>query len=200
MMFQKKCSVTFLAWLIFLADLTSLGAKAESVNGGKLYMECYSNGLLNLSAPNFRKHDDIEAPHDTTSEIIDVNPLIQSTDSSKENSLRTGSKVVKKTCGLLTIKISGGYFNANPEGANGGEDNYPVVSVFYGNTVLVGDYSLGFCDTEMPYNQNCKEKWASKITIYPTSTLSTGKIRVEVVREYTEQNDVSLVEDSGDKN
>lgn len=189
----------------------SVGAAAEgseSAWGGKLYMECYKNGLVNLSSPNFRDKMDLQAPPGTISEMIDVNALIRHDgDDNKGAPYRTGSNVVEKSCGPVHVKISGGYYNSNPQGANGGDDNFPVVSIRYGNTDLVDGYKIGGCTPgNWPNEPDCPEKWSPKITVYPKfsgerakSSPDYGKVHIEFERHYTEHKIISLTQGNGGK-
>lgn len=100
---------------------------------------------------------------------------------------RTGSQTASSPCGELTVSIQGGFYNANPQGEMGA-DNYAVVSIHQGKTLLVGPVAIGECEAGNPRYEvfaQCPRQWAATVRVYATPH-DSAPWRVELRHAYTE--------------
>ena len=93
-------------------------------------------------------------------ERIDTSSLIRH----NARGLRTGSKSVERRCGLVTIAISGDYFNANPAGRSGYGD-FAVITATINGKSLLAPIAIGACDASDDRWGRCPEDWATLVEI-----------------------------------
>ena len=112
---------------------------------------------------------------DWIAEVIDIGPLIKrSTATTVDGSpLRTGTSSLTRVCGEFTITVSGGYLNANPDGAEGLYE-LPMISISHQGGRHFATLTLGTCDATLSrysLTTECPRQWATDIsTLSPEST------------------------------
>lgn len=127
-------------------------------------------------------------------EEIKTSSLINLVDpAAPETSLRKDSKVLDKTCGELSVKITAGYLNKNQQGMLGGIV-YPVVSVSHKGKLLVDGLRIGNGQTcEQPDvvdKAACQKQWAKKASFLRDHQ----KFSVLLARDYVERQDITVKE------
>ena len=118
-------------------------------------------------------------------ERIDVGNLIKRSEEDAHGDVfRLGTATVGRTCGRLSIKISGGFYNANPQGEMGAAEDVPVVDIFDGDTHLAGPLAIGACGTRGRYDliADCPANWATQVKVFE----SQGRSVVHLTHEYEE--------------
>ena len=82
----------------------------------------------------------------TTVEWIDVGALIETAEENEDGDVwRTGSSSITRRCGKLTLEVSGGYFNANPQGEMGAAEDYALVEISDDSGNSTGRMAIGTC-------------------------------------------------------
>ena len=99
-------------------------------------------------------------------------------------SYRTGSQFTTQECGRLSVKVSGGFLNGNPQGELGAIE-YPIVQIFDGSTQIMAPTAIGTCESSngrYGYSVECPANWTTQITVFDFR----GKPSIHVVRTYEE--------------
>lgn len=119
-------------------------------------------------------------------EHVEISKLVtHSPEDKRGNVLRKGSSSITRPCGQLSVNISGGYFNANPQGELGAADDYPLVEVFAGDRKLAGPLAIGECTPSIARYSvfaACPVDWASQVRV----NLSGDRTVVLLRHEYEE--------------
>lgn len=96
---------------------------------------------------------------------------------------RTGSTRVTKECGELSLTVSGGFYNANPQGELGAMEDYAIVEILDSMGSTTGPMAMGSCDTNSPrqnYMVDCPQDW-----IFNAIAVSTDNgMKVHVNHQY----------------
>lgn len=98
--------------------------------------------------------------------------------------LRSGSRVLRRTCGALTVEFASGFLNANPMGELGALD-FPLVEIRRGRTTLLPRTGLEACEVTSGRFQligPCPERWARSIAL----TATDGGYRITLKRAFTD--------------
>lgn len=81
---------------------------------------------------------------------------------------KIGSKIHTEKCGRVTAKIKYGYVNPNYNGPSGADD-FPLVSIYYKNKILVFPTAMEACDVNDLEAKTavgpCHKSWAERIEI-----------------------------------
>jgi hypothetical protein len=99
-------------------------------------------------------------------ERINTGDLIQySPEDKKGNVVRTGSKTLKRECGIFKISIQGGFINEDPQGELGGDD-FPFVEISVNQKSETAKIFIGECNANIrrySYFSECPSNWATYI-------------------------------------
>ena len=102
-------------------------------------------------------------------EWIDPGDLIQYTKEDERGDVRrTGSTFIARRCGRLTIKVSGGYFNANPQGEMGAADDYAIVEILDDSGLTTGLLAIGNCIPSISrysFMVECPKDWVIQLEV-----------------------------------
>lgn len=142
--------------------VASTGARAE--DGPMLNIVCTGAGSVLVDGDPSRR-----AVRGDTQDIIDVRSLVIYEHVGKEAVRRRGARAVESKCGALTIAVSGGFYNENPEGELGAADDYAVVSVRAGEKQVMAPVAIGSCVEGNPrYERHapCPGGWAKRLEIH----------------------------------
>ncbi|HLO94261.1 MAG TPA: hypothetical protein VK195_08085 [Burkholderiaceae bacterium] len=124
-------------------------------------------------------------------EIIDIGPLIKRSDVStvQGSLLRTGSSSLTRICGEFTLTVSGGYLNANPDGAEGLYE-LPVISISHQGGKRFATLTLGTCDatfSRFSLTTACPQQWATDISTLSPESKDGSEPTLSLEHQYADQ-------------
>ncbi|KGQ19275.1 hypothetical protein LF41_2921 [Lysobacter dokdonensis DS-58] len=146
----------------------------------RIHCDATHSRLLLTAAPS-----PADRGSDMAVERIDVGNLIKVSEEDTHGDIRRlGTGTVGRTCGRVSIKISGGFYNSNPQGEMGAASDVPVVDIFDGDEHLAGPLAIGTCATRGRYEviAECPANWAKRVEVFE----SQGSVVVYLVHEYEE--------------
>lgn len=183
------------AALLLLSLVLAQAARGEDA-AGSVRLFCGADGThLELAVPGAelaQVDDPTSGPMRTPAraEWIDITGLASyGRQDQHGNVLRTGSRSVLRECGRFSVRISGGYYNANPMGELGAADDYPLVEILEGTRPLAVPIAMGACDpssARASYLAQCPDDWAARIEVYAPPRLPADQLRLELHHRYDE--------------
>lgn len=104
-----------------------------------------------------------------TSTEIDVGPLVRHKTDSKGDVWRTGTRSRRHRCGVHTVHVSAGFYNANPQGELGAAEDFAVIEIRNGARTVLGPLRIGTCTAGSPREERCPADWAESFEVYGAS-------------------------------
>lgn len=133
-----------------------------------LHMACHAQlSRIGLSV----EHATVNMPSEgTRRETIAVNELVEyGAPDERGRVYRTGQHTITRTCGRLTVRISGGYYNARVGGEMGAANDYAIIEVLEGTRHIAGPIAMGSCfagSARSSYMVPCPGDWAVTVTVF----------------------------------
>lgn len=122
----------------------------------------------------------------TRRETIAINDLVKYSEPDERGRVhRAGSNTIVRTCGRLTARVSGGFYNARVGGELGAADDYAIIDLFEGDRHIAGPIALGTCSTNIArysYMVPCPDDWAIRVLAFESS----GDFVVSLHHDYGE--------------
>ena len=145
---------------LLLAVIASPVAHASS---SMLRLQCdAASDTLRLSSADAPPQTRADTP---PTQEIDVSALVLYRNDEADNPRRTGTRSMLRRCGRYTLRISGGFYNANVLGELGAADDFPVVEVAWNGRTRVGPLRIGTCEEGSPRHGDCARDWAESLEI-----------------------------------
>ena len=169
--------------LCLLCMSSSALAQAEESDQA-VYLTC--DAKLNRLYVGIPGHED-SASRGQASERISLEGLVTYSDEDERGDVhRTGAKTTERSCGDFTVRITGGFFNANTQGEMGAADDFALVEVVAKGKKIFGPVAMGECSSSVGRYSGvaaCPDDWAVSMTVFQTSPKSEPVAYIRHVSE-----------------
>lgn len=160
--------MTYVKVRLFIGLLVTLGiaswSVAEDLSGQELYVRC-DEGDSRLSIVN---GDWVPAQLQNEYKRFDTNGLVVYSEEDERGFVsRTGVKTREQQCGELTLRVTGSFFNVNPQGKMGALEVF-LAEIRRGAAVVAGPLAIGECTLSEPrFNlpAKCPDGWAVEVDV-----------------------------------